>query len=196
MVPAAEPVLPGLSRATLANAGDADGTYRLTVQGGIHYELLVGAERAEPPADATVDDVTDLPEDRRSLVREAVDGDVRVEPQTPRGEFVRTEFFGRFWRVDGAVYRGVEVQQTDAAFFSEAVWYVLAAEAVDGDAEVTLDLAEVPQAVHGKLDEAIREYRASTSPGYDGPVDDRLRSFVESTDYVLVHDAVLGLELR
>ena len=85
-------------------------------------ELLVGAERSDPPSDATVTAVTDLPEANRDLAVATIEdgsGDARVYSETELGEWVRGSFFGCHYRYEGETCRGYEVQQTDAAFFGD-----------------------------------------------------------------------------
>jgi hypothetical protein len=192
--PAPRPVLPTLGAVELTDVGEADGTYAVDARAGTYYELLAGAERVDPPAGATVRDAATLPPERRAFVRGVVTDSVRVEPQTALGEFVCTAFFGGYWRVDGTVYRGHEVQQTDAAFFSERAWYVLELTPADRPAP-TLALDPVPDAVHGALDETLAGHR-SGDVSHAGPdIPEAVLRFARETDRLLLHDALLAVEV-
>jgi hypothetical protein len=119
-----DPVLPDLETVALVDPdGEASGVYAVDCQGGTRYDLLVGAEAAHPPTNATVTRVETLPAERRALAVAAVENEgPRVYPETELGEWVRTEFFDGYVSHDGTTYRGTEVQQTDVAFFSTDVW--------------------------------------------------------------------------
>jgi hypothetical protein len=138
--------------------------------------------------------VADLPPDRREVVRDAVGRAAQVEPQTRLGEFVRNEFVGGYWRLDGTVYRGREVQQTDVAFFSERAWYVLSAMPVDREAP-TLSVQPVPEAVLDALDRPLSEHRPQAVTYRDADPDGAVAQFVRGTERMLVHDALLEVTL-
>lgn len=194
--------------------GDADGVYTVDCQGGTRYELLVGAEATTPPTGATVTPVSDLADDERAFVDSVIEeGHQRVSPETERGEWVRTEFFESYVEHDGTTYRGYEVQQTDAEFFSTEVWYVLeltpvtetaqestGTETTDGDGTdpVTLDLAPIDPAVRGVLDPHLGERTESHEEyGVDyEQVPQSLATFCDETDRILTHDSVLALDVE
>ncbi|MFB6304425.1 MAG: hypothetical protein ABEH47_04615 [Haloferacaceae archaeon] len=199
-VPGQAPVLGAdrFARPRLTGAGEADGVYAAAVDAGVRYELIVGAEQADPPPDAAVTPAADLRPERRELVRKAVDGQSpRVYPETPLGEWVREEFFDGYVSVDGTVYRGREVQQTDAAFFSREVWYVLSlSPAPDADPTVELDLRPVPDAVRDALDPVLEERRPDQSLVSKGTVEPDVARFARDTPAVLVHTATFAVGLR
>jgi hypothetical protein len=194
--PAPRPVLPAFDAVEIVGADDAgvDGTYALDVQAGTYYELLVGAEAVDPLDDATVRGVADLPLDRREFVRDVVGRATEVEPQTRRGEFVRNAFFGGYWRLDGTVYRGHEVKQTDAAFSSERAWYALSATPADREAP-TLSVRPVPGAVHDALDEPLSDHRSGAVTYRDADPDGPVAAFARWTERTLLNDALLGVTL-
>jgi hypothetical protein len=139
-------------------ASDLEGHCDLQVESGTRYRMLVGAEAVDPPADAEPTPVGDLPPDRRDLAVAAIeDGSdgARVYPETARGEWARESFFGGHYSYDGETYRGYEVQQTDAAFFSDQAWYVIAASpARGGDDDATLGLPDLDDRVRAELEGA------------------------------------------
>jgi hypothetical protein len=165
--PGQPPVLPRVSGEGIRLAGlggDADGGYRADVQAGVFYEWLLGAEpvaASAVPANATVRSVADLPEARRAVARGAIGGErTTVAPQTAVGEWARTEFVGGYWRTDEGVVRGRERQQTDTAFFSETVWYVLALTPVSVEGEgledpPTLHCPEISPTVRDAIASAL-----------------------------------------
>jgi hypothetical protein len=196
-VPAPQPVLPAdaFDRVRLTDAPDVAGWYETDVEGGIRYRYLAGATEEAPPDDATVTPVSELPEERRRLAAAAIDresGDVaRFYPETALGEWARTDFFGGYFGSNGAVYRGHEVQQTDAAFFSRECWYVLSTSPADGGPGPTLSLASVGETVRGPLDDllSVRTKRESvTRDAADLP--ESVVRFVDDTDYLLTHSTV------
>lgn len=128
------PVLPAYDAVELVDpSGAAGGRYHLAADGGVYYHRLLDVEAVSPPADATATPVADLPAARRDLVERVVRGDrVTVSPETERGEWVREAFFGEYFTHEGTTYRGYERQQTDAAFFSTEVWYVLSLDPAGG----------------------------------------------------------------
>lgn len=196
-VPGQAPVLghERFARPRLTGAGDANGVYEAAVQAGVRYELLVGAERADPPPDATVTPVADLRPARRELVRAAVERrSPRVYPETALGEWVRRAFFDGYVSVDGTVYRGYEVQQTDAAFFSRQVWYVLSlSPAPDAAPTVELDLTAVPDAVRDALDPVLEERRPNQPLVSEGTVPPDVARFARDTAGLLVHTATFAV---
>jgi len=152
---APRPVVTGFDVVELVGTDGADGTYAVTAEGGTRYELKVGLERADPPADATVTDVGDLFAERASFLRTALDGAATVYPETRRGEWVRHEVFDGYFGVDGTTYRGYEIQQTDAAFFSEEIWYVLGLSRSTATASRRLRFPELSRPVRETADELL-----------------------------------------
>lgn len=199
-VPGQAPVLGSerFERPRLTGAGDVDGVYAARVDAGVRYELLVGADQVDPPPDATVTPVGDLRPERRELVRAAVERrSPRVYPETRLGEWVRQEFFGGYVSVDGTVHRGHEVQQTDAAFFSREVWYVLSmTPAPDVDPTVELDLTPVPDAVRDAFDPVLAERRPEQSLVTRGTVSPEVARFARETAGVLLHTSTFAVGLE
>lgn len=197
-----EPVLPQFDAVRLeSSTWDVDGNYDLTAEGGTRYQMMVGADPADPPADATVTPVEQLPADRRDLARDAIDPEeyVTVYPETELGEWVRTGFFGNYFEYDGETYRGKEVQQTDAEFFSTRVWYVLALspEPSVGD-RVTLRVGEIDPAVSDVIDDLLDERSRNedrTALVFDDLADAAAAFFAE-TEYLLTHPEVLRVEIE
>lgn len=195
---APEPVLPALDRVALRGDGAVAGSYAVDAAGGPRYRHLAGAERVDEPPEGeeAATDVDDLPDERRALALAAIaeDGSPRVYPETELGTWVRTEFYGGTFRHEGAYYRGHEVQQTDAAFFSREVWYVLSLSPVDGDGTV-LRLAEVDPAVRTAVDRAVGGERTPAEGSASGPFPPAVRSFAAETAYLMTHTAVYAVSL-
>lgn len=197
-----EPVLPQLDSVRLETPdGDVDGTYDVTADGGTRYQLIVGADPVDPPADATVTAVEELPADRRELAEAAIDPEeyVTVYHETELGEWVREDFFGGYFEHDGEIYRGTEVQQTDAEFFSKTVWCILSlSPAADADDPAALRLPEIDPSVRDVVDELLGERTRNedrTALVIDDPPD-AVVSFAEETDYLLTQPEVLAVEVE
>lgn len=198
------PVLPRFDHVELRTPAETLGTFAVAAEGGTHYELLVGASEVESiPPDATATPVADLPSTRRKLVRAVIDGARRtVEPQTTLGEWTRHEWFGGYYRHEGTVYRGREVKQTDAAFFSKRLWLVLRLTPVESPPTdpVRLDLS-VDATVRDELGDAVTTAIGEEGPGETAtvPLDslsDRSRRFVETTPALLTHTGVLSVSVE
>jgi hypothetical protein len=210
--PGSSPVLPGLVGDTVAIAGtdDQDGHYRIDGDSGVYYEWLVGADAVDAiPEDATVRTVASLSEPRRRVVREAIDTGTRrtIEPQTALGTWVRRTFIGGYWRTDEGVYRGREIQQTDAAFFSDVVWYVLAlspvtaedsdvaAEDGDGDGSdpvTTLRFPNLPTADHERIRSALGDTHSGAELDAASP---QLRALATDDTHMITHVSVFDLQV-
>lgn len=196
-VVAPDPLLPAIDQIRLRTPdGDVDGVYDVTAEGGARYELLLGADRADPPADTEVTPVSELSERRRDLAKKAIAGsnDARVYPETVLGEWARHEWMGGYYRADGTVYRGKEVQQTDAAFFSEEVWCVLSLSPAEPANPVTLRVAEVPASLRDTLDPALQDWRKH----HDAPtvtVTAEGREFVRDVDALATYTHAFDLSL-
>ncbi|QZY00533.1 hypothetical protein [Halobaculum rubrum] len=195
------PLLSGERTVRLTGEGVDDGAYVLDIDGGLLYEWLLGATAVEdPPTDADIVAVDDLDDDRRSLVVEAIEGRrATVEPQTPLGTWARTEFVDGYVRHEGTVYRGRERQQTDAAFFSNEVWYVASVTPADAapDDALTLHLDPLPPAARRAVDDLLGDW-ASTRDLVEADVSDlgdRSRRALAETDRLLAHVAVLEVSL-
>ncbi|WP_152041927.1 hypothetical protein [Salinigranum salinum] len=197
-----EPVLSGVDHVELAGPSDVSGTYATTVDGGTRYDRLVGAERVDaPPETATVTPLDALLPARRRLVERAIDDGRRatVVPESRLGEWARTRFFDGYVSREGVVYRGYEVQQTDAAFFSTTVWYVLSlSPTTDEPADVvTLRLAAVPDSfvriVEPHLVERSPDERDVRSEHRELSGD--VVRFVDRTEYLLTHTAVFSVDV-
>ncbi|SHH67881.1 hypothetical protein [Halobaculum gomorrense] len=195
------PLLPGKRTVRLTGDRVDDGAYALGVDGGLLYEWLLGATAVEePPADAEVVVVDDLPADRRSLAVEAVEGGrATVEPQTPLGTWARTAFVGGYVRYRGTVYRGRERQQTDAAFFSNEVWYVATVTPTDDEPAdaPTLHLDPLPESARPVVDDLLADWASTLDPveAAVSDLDDRSRRALAETDFLLTHVAALEVYL-
>ena len=98
---------------------------------------------------------------------------------------------------NGTVYRGREVRQTDAAFFSRECWYVLSLALTDDGPAPSLSLASVDDAVREALDGMLAERGPHEAVSRDAAGLPRpLLRFVAEADYVLTHAAVLEPSLR
>jgi hypothetical protein len=198
---APEPLLAGVEGLTLAaEEQDVAGTFRAEIAGGPYYEYLIGAERVDsPPPDATVTDLDALAAPTRDLAARAIDGNVRVEPQTVAGQWYLGEWIGSYYRTDGRVYRGIEVQQTDAGFFSTDAYYVLDLSPDESASGPTLDVRPVPGAVRSALDDGlargVEKLPGTSSPSFTvGPnLPGAALSFARETDYVLTHTTLLSV---
>ncbi|MFC5366489.1 hypothetical protein [Salinirubrum litoreum] len=198
------PMLTALSAVELPadEAGEgARQTYEIRGEGGTRYDLLVGAKPVESvPDDADPTPVADLSEGRRDLVRGAISDQsrARVVPETRLGEWVRTDFFDGYVERQGTVYRGHEIQQTDAAFFSKEFWLVVSLVPVPASETPTptlgLAFPEVPEAVRSAVDPVLSESKQSTSVTTATVEDDSiLREFAEEYDYLLTHTALFEI---
>ncbi len=193
------PVLPQFETIRLASAGDeVDGTYDLAAEGGTRYRLLVGADPVDPPADATVTPVEELPERRRAFARMAISPEhATVYPETPLGEWVRHEFFGGYFDDDGEAYLGTEVQQTDAAFFSTTAWYVLSLSPVEAADPAVLRCPDASAAATEAVDAALDGVdEGTTRATYDGELSDAVVRFAGRTAYLLTHDRVFAVSVE
>lgn len=171
---APEPLLAGVAGLTLAaDESDVAGAFDAEIAGGPYYEYLIGAER--------------------------VDGNGRVEPQTVAGQWYLGEWIGSYYRTDGRVYRGIEVQQTDAGFFSTDAYYVLDLSPDESASGPTLDVRPVPGAVRSALDDGlargVEKLPGTSSPSFTvGPnLPGAALSFARETDYVLTHTTLLSV---
>ncbi|WP_251342005.1 hypothetical protein [Haloplanus halophilus] len=175
-----------------ADESDVAGSYAVRATGGPRYRYLADAREATPPADATVTPVSNLPEDRRRLVRAAVSDRARFYPETERGAWARRFFLGGYFRVDGTVYRGHELQRTDAAFFSETAWYVLDLDPIDGASAPTFDVGGVDAGVRSVIDELLDRRNPTEAVTLDaGALPESVVRFVGERDYLLTHAALL-----
>ncbi|WP_435063646.1 hypothetical protein [Halobaculum sp. EA56] len=192
------PVLPDVETARLAGDAVDDGAYALDFDGGPRYEWLFGATSVEdPPADAEVVEVADLPADRRALALEAIhDGRPRAYPETPLGTWARTEFVGGYVRHEGTVYRGRELEQTDAAFFATEAWYVGTATPTDGATDAPrLLLDPLPDEARRVVDDLLASWAEELDPAEASvaDLDDPARAALAETDWVLAHVAAFDL---
>ena len=191
-VPAPNPPLSAYDRVQLTDASaDVEGRYEVGLSSGIRYEYIAGAEAVDPPEGAEVTPISSLSDERRSLVEAAVAGEwdrARFYPETRLGQWVRTQFFDGYVRADGTVYRGHEVQQTDAAFFSRECWYVLSLSLTDDGPAPSLSLASVDPTVRRTLDDlfADRNPREAVTRAA-GDLPQSFVRFAVETDHVLTH---------
>jgi hypothetical protein len=215
-----EPVLEGVDRVRLVGSAAVEGTYDLSVDGGPRYDLLVGAEPVdEPPANASVIPSGTLSPARRDLVERAVDEGRRatVVPETPLGEWTRTAFFDGYVQYNGTLYRGYEVQQTDAAFFSTRVWYVLSLSPIEStatttpttrptsettatgtaSAPLTLRLASVPDGFADRVDPLLADRTKDQPEVLSDPAElpADVERFTRETAYLLTHTELFGIGL-
>lgn len=200
-----EPLLPRFEHVRLRTPDGDLGTFAVEAEGGTYYDLLVGARAVEStPEDATVRPVSDLSEARRELALDAVEGRRRtVQPQTELGEWTREQWFGGHFRHDETVYRGVEVRQTDAAFFSQRLWYVLSLSSLEDERDregadpVVLSLPDVDGSVRHRLADAVVDALLDgegTLP--TAGLSETTRSFLHETPYLLTHTAVLSVSVE
>lgn len=180
-----------------AASADDSSTYDLDADGGVRYKLLVGAEEADPPDAAEVTPVSDLPEQRQELVLAAIgapsDRDARVYPETELGSWVRAAFFDGYVAHEGTVYRGHEIQQTDVAFRSARLWYVLSLSAAAAEsAPVTLRLADVGETARAVVDDLRSEHETIERMGrrVEGETAAAVERFAAEHSLLLTHDAV------
>ncbi|MFC6787101.1 hypothetical protein ACFQFH_14805 [Halobaculum halobium] len=189
------PLVSGEQTVYLASTEIEDGAYALDIDGGLLYEWLLGATAVEdPPTDAEVVAVDDLADDRRTLAVEAIEGGrATVEPQTPLGTWARRAFVGSYVRYQGTVYRGRERQQTDAAFFSNEVWYVASVTPTDDTATdaPTLHLDPLPQEARRVVDDLLGDWASALDPveADVSDLDERSRRALAETDRLLTHVA-------
>lgn len=199
--PGQPPVLFAYDRVRLVSDDAAvAGTYRLAGSGGMVYTYKVGARAvSDPPAKATVRDPENLSAARREFVREAVRGHAEMDPSTAIGSWVRRDFFDGYVRLDGTVYTGYEIQQTDVGFFSRTVYYDFHLEPVDatGDAAVPLALPFIDTAGRQELADVVtresRVYPVTVSiDGFPAAV----RSLLRTYDFLLTHAAVFRVTVE
>lgn len=163
-----EPIVPAFDAVELVDAGDANGTYAVAAEGGTRYHVLAGAKAVDDvPSDAAVVKYDDLAADRQELVRLAVEGsnDARFYPETALGEWARHAFLGGYVDYEGQVYRGHEVQQTDAAFFSTRVWAIVRLTPTDSpdSTPATTSLASTPESVRTRVDQVYEQLEADST---------------------------------
>ena len=198
--PMPEPVMTRFESVVLETGDDSiDGTYAVDCAGGTRYRMLVGAGSVEGvPGNATVTPVSDLPERRREFALAAVGNErATVYPETPLGEWVREEWFGGYFRHDGTLYRGTEIQQTDAAFFSEELWMTLSLSPVPGsDVEgPTLRFPDLDPEVREFVDAALadREPNDEEAEETAEQLPDSVRAFAAETDHLLTHTTAFSV---
>ncbi|WP_435360847.1 hypothetical protein [Haloarchaeobius sp. DFWS5] len=192
------PVLPAHPTVRLRGVDEsvAD-TYDLAVEAGAHYELQLSAERVDDvPADADVTGPENLSGDQRALVHDAVRGDhPTVTPETELGSWVRHEFLDSYVRFDGNVYGGYEVQQTDSAFFSDTVWYVLSlSPASDAENPTVLDCSSIDTEVRDRLSSVVGD--AGSFPKTISSPSDSMRAFAQDDPLVTTHTNVFRVTTR
>jgi hypothetical protein len=190
--PTPEPVMTRFESVVLETGDEAlDGTYAVDCEGGTRYDVLVGAQSVDAvPENATVTPLSALPDRRREFALAAIgDERVTVHPETPLGEWVREEWFDGHFRHEGTVYRGKEVQQTDAAFFSEELWMTLELSErpgsdVDGPA---LSLVGPDPTVQEFLDRALADWEPNDDEALatTDELPESVRSFAAETDHLL-----------
>lgn len=190
------PDLAALDAIELRNTDGVDGTYTVDVQTGGRYLMQFEAAPAESvPEDATVVDGSELTAAQREFVRDATGSEpAEVYPETELGTFARKVLDEGYVRLDGEVYAGREVEQTDASFFADRVWYVLSLESVDAGDPVVLDCTPVDpglaEAVAGVVDDDEGERRLVEDPS------DELVRFAGETDAVLLHNVTVELTVE
>jgi hypothetical protein len=198
-----QPVLPSFGSVELVDeSGAASGVYDLVAEGGTNYRMALEAREVTDP-DGPVTSLSALPSARREFLRSAIrDEFVSVTPQTERGEWVRHEVFGHAFEADGTVYRFREWSATDAAFFSDEVWYTLALEPTDQPAEtpVRLRLAEAADDVRATLDPLVESGTYRRAPervaSDPGPLPEAVTVFADRTDGLLIHVGALALAIE
>lgn len=190
--PMPEPVMTRFESVVLETGdGSVDGAYRVDCEGGTRYEVLVGAQSVgSVPENATVTPLSELSDRRRELALAAIgDGRPTVYPETSLGEWVRHEWFDGYVRHDGTVYRGEEVHQTDAAFFSEEFWMTLSlSPAPDSDVDgPTLSLDDLDPEVQEFVDAALADWERNDEAAEEttDELTEPVRSFAAETDHLL-----------
>jgi hypothetical protein len=178
-------------RITGPDAGERPkGVYEMEADGGVRYELLVGADRLED--DRSAASVSDLGGERRELALAAIRNEgPRVYPETELGEWVRTEWFENRWAYEGTVYRGKEVQQTDAAFFSEQVWATVEMRETRADPQVVFELRAPEDDVRDALDPVFAEWSKDESTATLEDPSAAVRGYLEPTDLLATHTTVV-----
>lgn len=182
--------------------GDLDAWFRVAGESGVRYEYSATATEATPPDDATVTPVSDLSGPRRALAEAAIEAPFsdgsRFYPETPLGEWARTDFFGGYYRHEGTVYQGMERQQTDAAFFSTSCFYIVELEPVDGASASgpTLRLgaldAQTRRAVDRARSSALSQLTPAAEPAIPSPAG---ADTLAESGYLLSHSAVFSVSL-
>ena len=190
--PMPEPVMTRFESVVLETGdGSVDGTYAVDCEGGTRYDVLVGAGSVEStPENATATPVSDLSDRRRELALAAIGNErATVFPETPLGEWVREEWFDGYFRHEGAVYRGKEVQQTDAAFFSEELWMTLALSERSGSnvGGPTLSLVDPDPTVREFLDRALADWERNDEEAAEtaDELPEAVRAFAAETNHLL-----------
>jgi hypothetical protein len=192
--PTPEPVMTRFDSVVLESGDESvDGAYTVDCEGGTRYELLVGARSVEDvPENVTVTSLSSLSGRRREFALAAI-GDERatVYPETPLGAWVRGEWFDGHFEYDGTVYRGTEIHQTDAAFFSEEFWMSLSLSPT-ADSNVggpRLSLADLGPDVRRSVDEALADWERNDEEAMytTHELPESVRSFAERTDHLLTH---------
>ncbi|WP_439025691.1 hypothetical protein [Haloarchaeobius sp. DT45] len=172
------------------------GVYTFEVASGPRYEMRAGVAGVETvPAEETATPVADLGPARRQFVEQAVAGQQpSVYPETELGTWFRESFVRGYFRVDGRTYRGREIQQTDAGFFSETIWYVF--EPSDGSADEppsTLSLPDLPPSLLARLESLL-------PPESGGPTtvedpSDAMAALASETTFVATHTGIFRITL-
>ena len=192
--PMPEPVMTRFESVVLETGDEAlDGAYAVDCEGGTRYDVLVGAGSVESvPEDATVTPLSELSDSRRELAVAAI-GDERatVSPETRLGEWVRHEWFGGYFRHEGAVYRGKEIQQTDAAFFSEEFWMTLelSERSESDDDGPPLSLVGPDPEVREFVERALADWERNDEEALAtaDELPEAIRTFAAETDHLLTH---------
>jgi hypothetical protein len=140
------------------DVAEVTGYYDLEIEAGPYYEMVLGAEPADPPDDAEVTPVETLGDDRRELAIAAIDdgtGGNRVYSDTVLAEWARESFVDGYYRYDGEAYRGYEVERTETASSTTEAWYELSASTSrEGDDDTSLLLPDLVETVRTELDAA------------------------------------------
>ena len=196
------PILPRIDAARLSGERVDDGPYTLDLTGGLRYRWLFGATPVEStPENATVIDVDELPTARRDLALAAIgDGRPQAYPETPLGTWARRTFVGGYLRHEGTVYRGREVQQTDAAFFADEVWYVgRATPRTDAPADAPhLLLDPLPDGARRAVDGLLSTWADSRDPVETdvSDIDQSARTALRDAEALLTHVAAFEVTVE
>jgi hypothetical protein len=135
--------------------------------------------------------VSELEGERRELALAAVRNErPRIYPETELGEWVRAEWFDDRWEYDGTVYRGKEIQQTDAAFFSDQVWATVRMRETRAEPQVVFELRAPGDAVRETLDPVLADWsRDETSTEVADPPAPVVE-YLTGADLVATHTTV------
>lgn len=189
------PLIPS-DAVTLVDAGDRDGTYGLEGDAGGYYRQPVRAEPADPPDDATVRAIEEVPDG----FADAIDGGTRFAPQSPAFQFGREHgrqesgaLFVFYVERDGTTYRVFAPVQTVTP---PCDYYAVVAFADEASGPgIPLSLADLG-AVTDALRRGAREFVEAGETQSLGEYPDGTETAVGRFDAVLVDDGFFGVSIE